>query len=203
MNTRTLLLSLPLFTLLSCNEAKKQTPAAATADTTDIRTTRNDTGQATRCVYSERFTMEEINKMFPFNEMNEVYLTSFPWDSDSLIYDYKWHRIEAFGHSCFELKKLDNIAIEDLKKLLYNHVPANFKDPGRAIVELWYACDQPRNTITFGNASGAKIAEIELCFHCRQTYTQPENLYWGEICNERFELLTAFFKKNGITYGVL
>jgi hypothetical protein len=60
----------------------------------------------------------------------------------------------------------------------------------------------PRNAIFFLDKNNIIIAYIEICFECEAIRTSDKELYLGEYCSDKYNLIKSIFKENNINYGV-
>ena len=63
------------------------------------------------------------------------------------------------------------------------------------------ACYEPRYAILFIDKEGKAFEFIEICFECQKTVNSSDKIYFGEVCNEKFNLLKKLFLNAGINYG--
>jgi len=144
------------------------------------------------CYRYSKFSPKQKQQYYPFNTTSKVVFVSFEESESELNYKNK-----SVGDFKFkEVKILETSQIDSLIDLLYNiSVKGNvFKFTPRS-------CYSPRNAILFLNSKNKIFEFIELCFECYRTRTSSPQINDGIACDQKFNLIRAYFKKQGIQYG--
>lgn len=186
--------------------------------------------QTYKCGWYGKKTVEERNKIFPFNKAKKVMLIAYSnhefmintngqrviMDSLSLEeakkddpkiiskYDLK---IEDFSRVYFSEEEilLDQKGIDELSNILVNH---KLKKVPKGVFAVSFAnCYTPRNSILFFDEKDEVFCYYEICFECGRSGMNPDpadlDKYSGiEECHGRLDIIKDFFRKNGIKYGV-
>jgi hypothetical protein len=63
-------------------------------------------------------------------------------------------------------------------------------------------CYNPRNAILFLDRNGKVFESIEICFECQKTKESSEKILFGQMRDEKMNMLKQFFKSAGIVYGI-
>lgn len=144
-----------------------------------------------KCVNLPKKTFSTILKKYPFNKTAQIQLVSFkgsklPIENDTVCYS-----------KLDEVKTLTLRQIDSLTNIMYN-----IGFGGTILIIQEMACYDPRNAILFIDSSGKAFEFIEICFECEQTVNSSEKIDFGEVCNEKFNLIKQQFKNAGIKYGI-
>jgi hypothetical protein len=146
------------------------------------------------CIKSKHYSFSARLKTYPFNLSSQIQLVSFKNDccegSLPIINDtIQYSKI-------IEVKTLLLQQVDNLTDILYNY---GYRGPTNTISAS--SCYIPRNAILFLDSKGNVIEFIEICFQCRGTRESSRKIDIGEMCEQKFDMLRAFFKKAGIEYG--
>lgn len=182
------------------------------------------------CGWYGKKTVEERNKIFPFNKAKKILL---------IAYSNHEMRIGKNG----ELIKMDNISLDVAKNIdpkIINKYEIKteygskiyFSIEETELTEKWRnelsdmfinyklkktpkgiysvsttGCYTPRNSILFYDENDSIFCFYEVCFECGGSvmYPDPNNLdkYSNmDECQERLYIIKNFFKKNSIMYGI-
>lgn len=181
---------------------------------------QNTFAQEVDCGWYGKKTVEERNKVFPFNKAKKIVLIAFPGQFDGLLkkgdsrsYDeangiIKEYKIRLdsieFSYKIKEEVLIDERGINELSNILINH---KLKRVPKDIVVSMTNCYIPRNAILFFDEKDEVFCYYEICFECMRTAMVPDpadlNRYSDiEECHGRLDIIKDFFKKNGIKYGV-
>lgn len=181
----------------------------------------NSFAQSYPCGWYGKKTVEERNKVFPFNKAKKIVLIAFPAQFDGLlkkddtmdldeangvIKNYKIHLDSLeWLYKVKEEAVLDLKGINELSNILVNHKLKKIPKDG-FIVEMTN-CYTPRNAILFFDENDEVFCYYEICFECSRSVMNPDpadlNRYSDiEECHERLDIIKDFFRKNGIKYGV-
>lgn len=156
-----------------------------------------------QCTKKDVISLIERLMKYPFNVASRIQLVSFDHGvyllngqmaatgsllkiNDSVIYS-----------KLKETKTLTRFQVDQLTDLFYNY---GYKGPVSVITEA--GCYMPRNAILFLDPKGKILELIEICFECRKMYASSEKVSFGEMCDQKMEMLFGLFQKAGITYGI-
>ena len=143
-------------------------------------------------------------KNYPFNQSVQIQLVSFKHTPDTLekqgfiIEDSLPRLNDTVCYSKLsEIKALTILQVEKLTDILYNY---GF---GGTIYSMTESnCYNPRNAILFLDSTGKVFEFIEICFECRRTVTSSEKVHFGDMCDQKLDMIRDFFKNIGIKYGI-
>lgn len=181
------------------------------------------------CGYYGNKTIEERNKIFPFNKTKKIVLVAFPAPNMIVVNeDSSEEKIDSLSLSKMGFKitetinlpsknnikeynitekiELNSIQINELSNLVINYkIKKNYK----GITIRGGGCFFPRNAILFLDEKDKIVSYIEICFECIQFYQMPEVtipnfniLCQMDECSDMIGLFKTFFKSSGIKYGV-
>jgi hypothetical protein len=181
-----------------------------------------------KCGWYGKKTVAERNQMFPFNTAKKVvyisfYGTELGFDqyldengkiisNDSLldihlsklavkVFHFKYSNSKYYAK---EFVELNQIQIDNLSNLAFNFL---IKKRPENMMMYQAGCYTPRNAILFLDNEEKVIAYTEICFECRQYYSDWDektfdSLVGVEACDDVFIILKHFFKNTGIKYGI-
>jgi hypothetical protein len=182
------------------------------------------------CGWYGKKTVEERNQIFPFNTAKKVVYISFESiddyregnsffddkgkliNNDSLLDEYltknsKKVFILKNGNKYYgkEVEKLNTKQINNLSNLAFNFI---IKKRPEIMMMYQAGCYTPRNAILFLDNEEKVIAHTEICFECRQFYSDWDektfdSLVGVEACDDVFMILKDLFKTTGIKYGII
>jgi len=143
-----------------------------------------------KCVNLPKKSFATILKKYPFDRTAQIHLVSFkdkklPIENDTVCYS-----------KLYEVKSLTLRQIDSLTNIMYN---IGFGGTILLVEEI--ACYEPRNAILFIDKEGKTFEFIEICFECQQTVNSSDKIDFGEVCNEKFNLIKKQFLSAGISYG--
>lgn len=143
-----------------------------------------------KCVNLPKKSFSTILKKYPFNKTTQIQLVSFkgdklPIENDTICYS-----------KLYEVKTLTIQQVDSLTNIMYN---IGFGGTILFVEEI--ACYDPRNAILFTDTSGKAFEYIEICFECEHTVNSSEKIDFGEVCNQKFNLIKQQFIRAGIIYG--
>jgi hypothetical protein len=143
-----------------------------------------------KCVNLPKKSFSTILKKYPFNKTAQIQLVSFkgnklPIENDTVCYS-----------KLYEVKNLTLRQIDSLTNVMYN-----IGFGGTILIVEEMTCYNPRNAILFIDNSGKAFEFIEICFECEQTVSSSKKIDFGEVCNEKFNLIKQQFINAGIKYG--
>jgi hypothetical protein len=153
------------------------------------------------CFNKPKYSTNQRLDFFPFNKAATVKLISFAIPLDTPIYTaLAPSRYVLNQKSVIESKLLSISAVDSLTDILYNvgysPIKLNFK-----LVSTGYGCYSPRNAILFLDSNGEINEYIELCFDCEKYYLSSAKIKNTEYCEQKYDMLKAFFLSQGIKYG--
>ena len=155
------------------------------------------------CVQKHNSSFADRLMKYPFNKFKKIILVSYlaqpiskeepgvyahiglPKENDTICYS-KLH----------EMVTLNMEQVDSLTNILFN---VGFK--GRTFLISEMNCYDPRNAILFIDSNNKAFEYIEICFGCDKFEPSSNKIYFGEICEQKFELLRNFFSISGIKYG--
>jgi hypothetical protein len=173
------------------------------------------------CGWYGKKTVEERNKIFPFNKAKKIVLIAFPGEFDGLLkkgdnrsYDeangiIKEYKVRLdtleFSYKVKEEVVLDEKGRNEISNILINHKLK--KIPKGSFLVRMTNCYVPRNAILFFDENDEALCYYEICFQCWGTVMNPDpadlNKYSDiQECHGRLDIIKDFFSKNGIKYGV-
>ncbi|MEL1244277.1 hypothetical protein AAEO56_08410 [Flavobacterium sp. DGU11] len=184
--------------------------------------------QEYKCGYYGKKTVEQRNKMFPFNKTKKAVLVSYSnhvlqnpdaeltdeltLDEAKVInpkiigkYEFKLEGSERTRvYFITEEKELDVNGKNEISNILCNYTME--KQPGK-FSAVGTMCYFPRNSVLFFDANDTIICCFEICFECQNTAFWPDpnginNYSKATACEGRFDVLKHFFGKMGIVYGI-
>lgn len=143
-----------------------------------------------KCVNLQKKDFPTILKKYPFVKTAKIQLVSFkenklPIENDTVCYS-----------KLYEVKTLTLQQIDSLTNIMYN-----IGFGGTILLIEKMNCYNPRNAILFIDKDGKAFEFIEICFECEQTVNSSDKIDFGEVCNEKFNLLKKQFLNAGIIYG--
>ena len=142
------------------------------------------------CVKLPTKSFATLIKKYPFNKSAQIQLASFKGDKLQLQTD------SGRSANLYEVNTLQLPQIQSLTNVMYN---IGFGGTILLVEEL--ACYDPKNAIVFIDSTGNAFEFIEICFECQQFNSSSENIDFGEVCNEKFNLLKQEFIRAGVLYG--
>jgi hypothetical protein len=169
--------------------------------------TKEENSNKYDCVFSSRYSLHDRANVFPFNRAYKVEIASFPAvirqiDSIGGIYigdlPLKNKRIDFTVFK--ERLILKNDQIDTLFNILYNY---GFKKDGLDRLVGHSNCFLPiKNALVFYDKRGKYFAYIGFSFACNDHITFPRDIYLGDFCKSKYDMIKAFMLKQGITYGL-
>lgn len=173
----------------------------------EIETERNNHN----CARNSDLSLQERLRKYPFNVAVQIQLISFGGEGiinikgDKFIFspsdpvllmpgETEASKVQYLKSN--EVKNLSAVQIDTLTDILYNY---GFAGPIRA--ERTLECYSPQHAILFLDNTGKAVAFIEICFQCSQTRKSSGDIFLGERCAQKFDMLKAFFKTAGIEQG--
>lgn len=177
--------------------------------------------QTYKCGWYGKKTVEERNKVFPFNKAVKISLISFHGRMHGIVNeeDNKNSNVSIkilktqgilldtvdWSYKIVEEILLDKKSINALSNILINYTLKKIPR-GNFPVEI-ANCYTPRNAILFFDEKNEVLCYYEMCFECGGTVMKPDPAgldKYSDIreCQERLNVLKDFFRKRGIKYGV-
>jgi hypothetical protein len=185
---------------------------------------QNTFAQKYDCGWYGKKTVEERNKIFPFNKTKKVMLIAYynhelMVDKNGEVINMTKLSLEEArkndpkiinkysngSYFSIEEKELSNESINELSNILINYTLK--KIPKGDYLVGMTNCYFPRNTILFFDENDEVFCYYEICFECRGSVMNPdpENLdIYSDMkeCDGKLDIIKDFFRKNGIKYGV-
>ncbi|MDV6170017.1 hypothetical protein R1T16_16380 [Flavobacterium sp. DG1-102-2] len=185
-------------------------------------TFQNTFSQKYDCGWYGKKTVDERNKVFPFDKARKVVLIAYSnkelgsEEDDNLslnevknvnpdiinkyVIDIENRPIVYFSTEEIELAKED---VDKLSNILVNYKLRKIPKGGLA---AGANCYTPRNSILFFDENDKIFCYYEICFECEITsmYPDPKNLnkYSNlEGCEEKLMTIKNLFRNSGIQYG--
>jgi hypothetical protein len=169
----------------------------------------------TPCAFFKTYTLEERLQREPFNQAKRIDLISLDRIKERLRYIGDTLPDQLPGNALFsnflgykkeflwfERVTLSRSQIDSLTNILFNF------DYGRAKngeIDKWASlCHNPRQAILlYREIEDAEMfASIEICLECHSYWSRPDKYDLGNFCEGKYDLLRAFFRQTGITYGL-
>jgi hypothetical protein len=170
-----------------------------------------------QCLHRNKYTVAQRLKFYPFNKAAVIKLVSFedysagPYpkhhingdttkrvNTDSIFETKVPFKDNRVNYTAFkEIKAVNKVRLNKLTDILYNVGYA-----GPKFIEDEVACYNPRNAILFIDAKGQTFAFIEICFECQKFRVSSEKIKMGEFCEQKYDLIKAYFKSAGIELGI-
>ena len=150
------------------------------------------------CVHTSNFPLYKRVHFYPFEKAMHVQLVSYKTRDSGYLYaklPMKHHKVDYSRLK--EVISLSKKQIESLTDILYNY---GFKGDDHFITHMM--CYDPRNAILFVDSTGKAFAFLEICFECHDYRVSSKSIKTGDFCEQKYDLLKAFFRKVGISYGV-
>jgi hypothetical protein len=180
-----------------------------------------------KCGWYGKKSIAERNQIFPFNTAKKVvyisfYGTELGFDeyldengklikSDSLL-DIHLTKlaVKVFNlktnskYYAKEFVELNQEQVDNLSNLAFNFI---IKKRPEIMMMYQAGCYTPRNAILFLDNEEKVIAHTEICFECRQFYSDWDektfdSLVGVEACDDVFKILKYFFNTSGIKFGI-
>lgn len=161
------------------------------------------------CARTGNFPLAARMKNYPFNIADQIQFVSFDGlvkitDNKEFIYvspDPPLLRAGDVDTTVYSLAKevrpLTASQIDKLTDILYNYGFA-----GPITFSKTQECYEPRNAILFRDHNGKALAFMELCFECNNTRDSSEKISWGQMCDQKLDMIKALFQEVGIKYGI-
>lgn len=151
------------------------------------------------CIETSKYTPEERMRFYPFDISAVVKIVSFDNMGDSAIAHKLPMKADEIDFSRItEQKTLKKEEIDQLTNILYN---VAYK--GDIFYLTGTGCYNPRNAILFYDSSDHLLEFIELCFECHGKRLSSDKISLGDLCNQKSDLLKAFFEVHGIEIGTI
>ena len=158
------------------------------------------------CGFKKINNAKQLHGKFPFSKSKTILVISFdnpntdPYvmDADGKLQPRPKNPLyrDTLGYnSVHEVRAVSEKEGDQLALLFYSF---NCNSPKES-----YGCYNPRNAILFMDEKGKVIAAFEICFECHNYELRPKPFYTGEMCNCKYDELKDFFRKAGITYGIV
>jgi len=143
-------------------------------------------------------------KNYPFSLATQIQVVSFKGGIDTSKYQ-EMKGIDSLPRLndtvCYsklvEVKSLTFTQVDKLTDLFYNYGYG-----GPVYIGSISQCYVPRNAILFLDSTGKVFEFIEICFYCHNTKESSKKISLGQLCDQKMEMLRAFFKQVGVEYGV-
>lgn len=182
------------------------------------------------CGWYGKKTVEERNKIFPFNKAKKILLIAY--SNHEMRIDKNRELIKMDKLSLDEARSIDSKIINkyeikteygsriyfsieetELTEKWRNELSNIFinyklkKIPKGAYTVSTTGCYTPRNSILFYDENDSIFCCYEVCFECGGSLMYPDpndlNKYSNvEECYDRLYIIKDFFKNNGIIYGI-
>jgi hypothetical protein len=135
--------------------------------------------------------------MSTFNKAMAVQLVSFD-PADSVVLGSEVPTIIDYNYLQFrESVTLSKKAVDSLTDILYNY---GYRGVFNTVTKSF--CYTPRNAIVIVGPHFQPIGFIELCFECEGYRVSSKAIKAGDFCRQKYQLLKAFFDRQGIVFGV-
>ena len=140
--------------------------------------------------------LDENGKLIKSDSLLDIHLTKLAVKVFNLKANSKYY--------VKEFVELNQAQINDLSNLAFNFI---IKKRPENMLMYQANCYTPRNAILFLDNEEKVIAHTEICFECRQYYSDWDektfdSLVGVEACDDVFKILKHFFKNTGIKYGI-
>ncbi|WP_113638194.1 hypothetical protein [Nubsella zeaxanthinifaciens] len=189
-----IILWLMLGTLSSFSQTKKYAPPLVESKIS------SKFGRVSNISFSKRIAN------FPFSKSVNIKLVSFEnWtnggqiDTTKVVYNEKMPKVlmAVCVNPPKEVKVLNLSQINELTDIWFNYGAI-----GNSHATNFKACYDPKNAILFLDEKGEVFDFIEICFNCLRMVNFSKEVAVNEECDHKINMIKAFFKKTGITYGV-
>ena len=176
-----------------------------------------------QCLHTDKYSAKERRSFFPFATANKIKLISFEYieprepiiygDNGKIISDDQAnidtvdvitpvapHRFGVNYRKIKEEKTLSTAGIDSLTDILYN---VGYTPVKNLVFQIGkeMSCYEPRNAILFLDSAGNVTQYIKFCFQCWKYYYSSSNTKSVEYCEQKYEMLKLYFKRQGIKYG--
>jgi hypothetical protein len=150
------------------------------------------------CFYKPTLNAKQRSQFYPFNQAVDIKLVSFTLPDSLLMGGEVPMKGDNVDFSKLkEVITLNKVQVDTLTDILYN------QRYGGPFYTFGEGCYYPRNAILFIDSKGESFAFIELCFECFGFKVSSNKIKAGDFCNQKYELLRAFFVQRGITIGTV
>jgi hypothetical protein len=170
----------------------------ATAQNTVSKTSNDSCGRSSNKSFSARL------KNYPFNLAARVLLVSYvglepvkPGDSAYVNKGLPRENDSVCYSKLKEIKTLTLPQVDQLTDILFNY---GFIGHYHSVTTAM--CFMPHNAILFVDKGGKTFAYIDICFLCNRIEKSSTRISLGDMCEGKFDLIRAFFRKTGVEYAV-
>lgn len=170
------------------------------------------------CLDKNTYTLAQRLKLFPFDKGVKIELISYDGatpnspitidtepkpipaeDTMAIFTPMAPNRYHVNYHRIIEKRELTPGGVDSLTDILFNvgflsKKTYDYPDPK-------CSCYSPENAILFMNNKGEVIQYVELCFNCEKYYCSSSKIMLGEFCTQKFGILKALFRNQGLKYG--
>jgi hypothetical protein len=161
---------------------------------------REEEKRSQSCKDWNKFAAVDRLKNYPFDRAVKVLLTSFDFRPDTTIEDHQLP--EKDGRvDISQLREQTVLSKEHIDSL--THILYNIGYFGKPTTRSMGFCYDPKNAILFLDSNGRVFEFIEICFECHELRLSSSKLKTGEFCTQKYNLLKAFFSRQGIEFGIV
>lgn len=144
------------------------------------------------CIYKNKYSVAERNKIYPFSIADTIKLVSFRYHRKNIAIA----KDTVITDSLIETTVLSSLQVDSLTDILYNTFYKKMPNYGSVT-----QCNFPRNAILFFDKSGKLKEYIIFCFHCDRHEESSDKISMGDECSQKMEKLKHFFITMNIKYG--
>ena len=146
-----------------------------------------------KCYRNGKMSKKQRRTIYPFNTAYRVRIISF----NTYITD-----LPVSNRYLVDSLLIDNIVLTEeqtdgLTDILYNY---NYSKKTVITSQTSYGCYEPKHAIIFINEKEEIFAYLQVDTRCRHIITGLTEKSTGVFCENKFDLLEAFFRSVGITH---
>jgi hypothetical protein len=160
------------------------------------------------CIFTNKYSAQRRLAFYPFSKAAKVLAVSYKYagldiDESNDLKNFPRRGLHIKNGildttTLIEIKKLKPEQTDELTNLIFN---TDYKNKSELHVAALGKCFEPRNALIFLNADDKVIDYLEICFECKQNYSKSKRFDIGTLCNQKYELLSNYFKSIGVQYG--
>ncbi len=148
------------------------------------------------CILTNKYSVTELRKFYPFDIAHSVSIVSFENGSDSTFNGLPIIDGEIDYSQIKETKVLDRERTDSLANIFYN---VTYR--GEIFILRGTGCYDPRNAVLFFDSNNHLLEFIEICFTCHMQELSSERISLGDLCSQKSDMIKDFFFKQGIKVG--
>jgi hypothetical protein len=169
------------------------------------------------CAYTNQFSVVQRLKKYPFSVAAKILAISYVGSSrnpnmiiDSLGFPKTPQQPDTVAGIIIEnsrlkyenIKQSKTLTLDEIEKftdIIFNYGYSGMKN---YLIVGFPNCFEPRNSIVFLDKNDKVIDHLDICFHCHRSESESGKIDEGINCNQKYEMLKAFFTSVGVPYGI-